>query len=137
MTVPGAGRPVAENGAGGGVTAETVSLAVPPFVRVTPTGIVVPSGTDPKLAEPGVAYRPVLVPWPVRLTGTDGKFAEFVTNCTEPVTPPGAVGVNVTGTTRVCPAVSVAGSVTGFPSSVAVPAVNGLPAAGVVLIAET
>jgi len=136
MTVPAAGSPVAENGAAGGVTAETVSLAVPPLVMVTLTGIVVPSGTDPKLAEPGVAYRPGLVPWPVRLTGTAGKFAEFVANCTEPVTPPGAVGVNVTGTVRVCPAVSVTGSVTGFPLRVAVPAANGPPGAGVVVIAE-
>ena len=107
ITVPAAGTPVTPKGAVGPVEDFTVAGLAPVLVSVTGRVWVDPTGTLPNAAGDGFADRPVLLPVPVRDTVT---WPAEVPTFSDPPTPPGAMGLKLTGTVTDCPLVRVLGS---------------------------
>src|SRR3954471_19378763 len=106
---PDTGTPVDENGAAGPVELPNVSVWVPVFCKTTERDFDVPVATPPKLTVAGVAtsWGPSTCPVPVSVTSA--VPAEVVTVRLAEAAP-AAVGVNVTGTVIVPPAVMALGS---------------------------
>src|SRR5690242_287675 len=143
IVLPTTGRPVAVNGAVGGVTEVTVCVVVPKLEIVTTSGRWIPTGTGTtpwsgasgNVCALGCGYSPPCVPSPVRGTSTVGKLADPVLNDSAPLVPPGAAGANVVWAVSLSPWARVTGNVTGtgvllpFLSSLTWPTVNWLAGA--------
>jgi hypothetical protein len=87
--------------------------AVPEEVTVSERAFEEPSATLPKLSVLAlrVMRAALATPVPVRLTTEVAPVVELLTTVNLPVRPPTVVGLKVTGTTKVCPAVRVLGRV--------------------------
>jgi hypothetical protein len=108
VNVSGVESPVTLNAAPVTVADETVTLAVPVFVKVTFVVPVLPTSKLPKLTEDGFAARLPCVPLPVSATVTVESFALLLIVML-PVAAPAVVGANVATKLVLCPAAIVCG----------------------------
>jgi hypothetical protein len=92
-------------------TADTVTLPVPPFVRVIVCELLPPTFTLPKLSLAGEAVKLPCVPVPLNAI-VSGEFGPLLTTEMLPVSLPELVGVNVALIVADWPAVKVNGVVT-------------------------
>jgi hypothetical protein len=92
------------------VTAEIVTVAVPPFVRVMVCELFAPIATLPNAALVGVAASSACVPVPLKLIVV-GEFGALLTIEMLPLTLPAAVGANLALNVVLSPAPSVSGVV--------------------------
>src|SRR5258705_250046 len=106
MTVPTAGSPATVNGAAGGVTAVTVSLAVPVLPTITVRVGLVVVGTGTKSSVAGAAARPGVVPPPCRSTSAGPRSVATVRVA---VAGPALTGSYRIGMSSAAPASSVRG----------------------------
>jgi hypothetical protein len=90
------------------VTAEIVTVAVPPFVRVMVCELLVPVATLPNAALLGDAANCACVPVPLKLIVV-GEFGALLTSVTDPVTLPATLGPNTALNVAVLPAPIVTG----------------------------
>jgi hypothetical protein len=92
------------------VTAEIVTVAVPPFVRVMVCELLAPVATLPNAAVVGVAASSACVPVPLNAIVV-GEFGALLTIEMLPLALPAAVGANLALNVALSPAPSVSGVV--------------------------
>lgn len=113
VRVRGKARPLRLNPVPLAAAAETVTLAVPVFVKVTLCVAVLPTFTFPKLMLAGEALSSRLDPEPLKATVVGESVAVLVT-VRLPLALPALAGANVALRVRLFPAVRVAGRETLF-----------------------
>src|SRR5450432_2015464 len=121
---PATGMPDTAYGGVGRFTPLTVSVDAPSLVSVTVLDTALPTATPPKLTQHGYTARcgPAVSPCPLRAILAVAPTVVAATS--DPPAKPAVPGVKVTGTLRMSPGLSVAGS-----AGVDVPAVNRPPRA--------
>jgi hypothetical protein len=87
VSVNGVARPVMLNPVPDALPAEIATLAVPEFVKVTPTDPLAPTSRLPKLILAGFAVRLPCTPVPLSAIDTVGSLAVLVITMLPAVTP--------------------------------------------------
>jgi hypothetical protein len=103
--------PLALNLPPGVLTPNIVTFEFPLFVNVTPSGLLLPTLTFPKLRLAGFAPSRTVAATPVPLSEIPcGEFGALLTIDTEPVTLPTAAGANITLKVLLFPGAIVSGA---------------------------